>query len=181
MPISYLHVPMLTSSLPSPLHLELQFYDCDEEAGVDDTAGMQPYASGINYNYAQYQQRDTFERNFLIPISLADVAAASSGMGGRTTRGGAGGMGGYGAPLSPLGILGVNNRPLSTPEKLRLLYADHGVLPGPGGMRMGHWPSSPGGKGHRTDGETSAKDLAVSIVETLFVLAEFSFWKVSGV
>ena len=27
-------------------------------------------------------------------------------------------------------------------------------------------------------GETSAKDLAVSIVETLFVLAEFSFWKI---
>lgn len=34
-------------------------------------------------------------------------------------------------------------------------------------------PTSP----HPSD-ETTARDLAVSIVETLFVLAEFSFWKV---
>ena len=109
---------------------ELQFYDCDEDAG------------GSDEHHAHYAlSSKDFERNFLVPISLADVAAANAGMSGRTVRGNnAFGM--------PLGLLGVNNRPLTTPEKLRLLYADHGidlshshVQYSPGGRSRGQWPT----------------------------------------
>ena len=115
---------------------ELQFYDCDEDAG------------GLDERHANYTLTSKdFERNFLVPISLADVAAANAGMSGRNTHRGNGGAFGM-----PLGLLGVNNRPLTTPEKLRLLYADHGIdlthsnmRYSPSARNRGQWPTGQSG------------------------------------
>jgi hypothetical protein len=56
-----------------------------------------------------------------------------------------------------------------TPVELHQFYDQHGAA------RAG-MDTLPG-----ADQQTSARDLAVNIVETLFVLAEFSFWKVHTV
>jgi hypothetical protein len=51
------------------------------------------------------------------------------------------------------------NRRITTPEKLRIIYSQPNI-------------------GVPSEEISSVKDLAVTIVETVFVLAEFSFWKV---
>jgi len=121
---------------------ELQFYDCDEEAGEHPAHGGGGGGGG-GHGPEPYPPRSAFERTFLEPISLADVASASGGGVAGRHRGDAG-MAFY---RGPMGLLGTDNRPLTTPEKMRLLYADHGVplnLPSPtSGRRWQHAPRCP--------------------------------------
>lgn len=140
---------------------EMQFFDC-EEGSTERTQLLKGNSSGGGGG-GRYNNRtgslDTSNHRAMGNLQIAIP-----------------GQGGGGGPSEFL-LPGRTAQP-HTPPELHRYYGNHDhkgtfAPPSSSGAKEG------GGEGHEFGvQQASARDLAVNIVETIFVLAEFSYWKV---
>lgn len=135
---------------------EMQFYDC-EEGAMERTQLLKGNSSGGKYN--RTGSLDTSSHRTMGSLQLVSPA--------------------HGGGASSEFLLSSRTTQPHTPPELHRYYGNHdhkATFAAPSGSRF----KEDSGEGHEFGvQQTSARDLAVNIVETVFVLAEFSYWKVT--